>query len=64
MDAGSVAVVGLVNPVVGTLLGVVLLAEPFGPVTLAAMALTLGSVLLAQQPVRSRLACRRDTRQR
>lgn len=56
MDAGSVAVVGLVNPVVGTVLGVALLAEPFGPVTLAAMGLTLGSVLLAQEPVRRRLA--------
>ena len=32
MDAGAVAVVGLVNPVVGTVLGVLLLAEPFGPV--------------------------------
>lgn len=63
MDAGSVAVVGLVNPVVGTVLGVVLLAEQFGSVTLAAMALTLGSVLLAQEPIRSRLSFRReDTR--
>lgn len=55
MDAGSVAVIGLVNPVVGTVLGVALLAEPFGPATLAAMGLTLGSVLLAQEPVRRRL---------
>jgi probable blue pigment (indigoidine) exporter len=52
MDAGAVAVVGLVNPVVGTLLGVLLLGEPFGTVHLAATALTLGSVLLAQAPVR------------
>ncbi|HSF34664.1 MAG TPA: EamA family transporter [Nocardioides sp.] len=58
IDAGSVAVIGLVNPVVGTVLGVVLLAEPFGPMTLAAMALTVVSVLLAQEPVRSRLAFR------
>lgn len=56
MDAGAVAVVGLVNPVVGTLLGVVVLAEVFGPVHLAAVAVVLGSVLLAQQPARSRLA--------
>ena len=56
MDAGSVAVVGLVNPVVGTVLGVVLLTEPFGLLTLAALALTLGSVLIAQEPVRSRLS--------
>ena len=56
MDAGAVAVVGLVNPVVGTALGVALLAEPFGPLHLAAVAVTLGSVLVAQAPVRRRLA--------
>ena len=56
MDAGAVAVVGLVNPVVGTALGVLLLAEPFGPVHLAAVAVTLGSVLVAQAPVRRRLS--------
>ena len=55
MDAGAVAVVGLVNPVVGTALGVLLLAEPFGPVHLGAVAVTLGSVLVAQEPVRRRL---------
>jgi probable blue pigment (indigoidine) exporter len=59
MDAGAVAVVGLVNPVVGTVLGVALLGEPFGPVHLVAMAVTLGSVLLAQEPVRRALAPRR-----
>lgn len=56
MTAGSVAVIGLVNPVVGTLLGVVLLDEPFGPLHLVAMALVLGSVLLGQGPVRARIA--------
>lgn len=56
MDAGAVAVVGLVNPVVGTALGVLLLAEPFGPVHLAAVVVTLGSVLVAQSPVRRRVA--------
>ncbi|HYN66933.1 MAG TPA: EamA family transporter [Ornithinibacter sp.] len=55
MDAGAVAVVGLVNPVVGTALGVLLLAEPFGPVHLAAVVVTLGSVVVAQAPVRRRL---------
>jgi probable blue pigment (indigoidine) exporter len=55
MDAGAVAVVGLVNPVVGTALGVLLLAEPFGPVHLGAVVVTLGSVLAAQAPVRHRL---------
>jgi probable blue pigment (indigoidine) exporter len=55
MDAGAVAVVGLVNPVVGTALGVLLLSEPFGPVHLVAVVVTLGSVLVAQGPVRRRL---------
>jgi probable blue pigment (indigoidine) exporter len=55
MDAGAVAVVGLVNPVVGTALGVLLLAEQFGPVHLVAVVVTLGSVLVAQAPVRRRL---------
>ena len=52
MDAGAVAVIGLVNPVVGTVLGVVLLREPFGWGYLGAMVLVLGSVLVAQAPVR------------
>ncbi|WP_377644104.1 DMT family transporter [Oryzobacter terrae] len=55
MDAGAVAVVGLVNPVVGTALGVALLGEPFGGVHLGAVAVTLGGVLLAQAPVRRAL---------
>ncbi|MFQ6171960.1 DMT family transporter [Oryzobacter sp. R7] len=58
MEAGAVAMVGLVNPVVGTTLGVALLGEPFGPVHLVAMAVTLGSVLVAQAPVRRVLARR------
>ena len=56
MSAGSVAVVGLLNPVVGTALGVVLLDEPFGVGHLVAMVLVLGSVLVAQSPVRARLS--------
>ena len=59
MDAGAVAVVGLVNPVVGTVLGVLLLAEPFGPVQALAIVVTLGSVLLAQGPVRRSLGLSR-----
>lgn len=52
MSAGAVAVIGLLNPVAGTLLGIVLLGEPFGPVHLLGMALVLGSVVLAQPQVR------------
>lgn len=62
MSAGSVAVIGLLNPVAGTLLGVVLLGEPFGPVHLLGMGLVLGSVLLAQPQLRSVL--RRGSGQR
>ncbi|HET7801867.1 MAG TPA: EamA family transporter, partial [Humibacillus xanthopallidus] len=49
------SIIGLVNPVVGVLLGVVLLGESFGPVHLVAMALIVGSVLAAQEPVRAAL---------
>lgn len=62
MSAGAVAVIGLLNPVAGTLLGVVLLGEPFGPVHLLGMGLVLGSVLLAQPQFRSVL--RKGTGQR
>jgi hypothetical protein len=48
-----------VNPVVGTVLGVLLLAEPFGPVHALAIVVTLGSVLLAQAPVRRSLGLSR-----
>ncbi|QKE86185.1 EamA family transporter [Arthrobacter sp. NEB 688] len=58
MDAGAVAVVGLLNPVVGTVLGVVLLGEGFGWVQLGAMLVVLGGVLVAQAPVREALGRR------
>lgn len=54
----SASIIGLVNPVVGVLLGVALLGERFGPVHLVAMVLVIGSVLAAQEPVRARLAPR------
>jgi probable blue pigment (indigoidine) exporter len=52
----ATSIIGLVNPVVGVLLGVVLLGESFGPAHLVAMVLIIGSVLAAQAPVRDRLA--------
>jgi probable blue pigment (indigoidine) exporter len=52
----SASIIGLVNPVVGVLLGVALLGETFGPVHLIAMLLIVGSVLAAQEPVRAALA--------
>ena len=48
--------VGLLNPVVGTTLGVVLLGEGFGWVQLGAMLVVLGGVLVAQAPVRAAVA--------
>ncbi|KGN36877.1 EamA family transporter [Knoellia subterranea] len=59
MSAGAVAVIGLLNPVAGTLLGVLLLGEPFGPIHLVGMALVLGSVVLAQPQVRAALRIQR-----
>lgn len=66
MSAGAVAVIGLLNPVAGTLLGVVLLGEPFGPVHLLGTGLVLGSVVLAQPQVRGvlRKPQRKGTRER
>lgn len=48
MPAGAVSLVGLVNPVVGTALGVAFAAEAFGVPQLVGMVLVLGSVLVGQ----------------
>ena len=48
MPAGGAALVGLVNPVVGTVLGVVFAHEAFGPTQALGVALVLGGVLLGQ----------------
>ena len=48
MTAGSVSLIGLINPVVGTLLGVVFAAELFGWTEALGMALVLGGVLAGQ----------------
>ena len=49
MNAGSVALVGLLNPVVGTGLGVALAGEAFGPVQGLGMALVLGGIVAGQR---------------
>jgi probable blue pigment (indigoidine) exporter len=49
MSAGAVSIIGLVNPVVGTLLGVAFAHEAFGPVQALGMALVLGGVLVGQR---------------
>jgi probable blue pigment (indigoidine) exporter len=52
----AASIIGLVNPVVGVLLGVVLLGEHFGAVHLVGLVLVVASVVAAQDPVRARLA--------
>jgi probable blue pigment (indigoidine) exporter len=49
MPAGAVALVGLVNPVVGTLLGVLFAGEGFGWAQALGMALVLGGVVAGQR---------------
>jgi probable blue pigment (indigoidine) exporter len=48
MPAGAASLVGLINPVVGTLLGVLFAGEIFGWVQALGMALVLGGVLAGQ----------------
>jgi probable blue pigment (indigoidine) exporter len=49
MSAGAVSIIGLVNPAVGTLLGVAFAHEAFGPVQALGMVLVLGGVLVGQR---------------
>lgn len=56
MTAGATALIGLVNPVVGTLLGVAVAHETFGWTQGAGMALVLGGVLAGQLAPGSRTA--------
>lgn len=58
MPAGGAALVGLVNPVVGTVLGVVLAHEVFGPGQAIGVVLVLAGVLLGQ--LRGRSVAARD----
>ncbi|WP_167736576.1 EamA family transporter [Nocardioides sp. 1609] len=54
MPAGAVSLVGLLNPVTGTALGVAFAAEAFGPVQALGMAVVLGSVVAGQYRRRAR----------
>jgi probable blue pigment (indigoidine) exporter len=51
MPAGAVAIVGLINPVVGTVLGVLFAGELFGWAQALGMVLVLGGVLAGQPAV-------------
>ena len=55
MTAGATALVGLVNPVIGTTLGVIVMHEAFGPAQLAGVVLVLTGVLAGQPAVVSAL---------
>jgi probable blue pigment (indigoidine) exporter len=63
MPAGAVSLIGLVNPVVGTSLGVVVAGEAFGWLQAIGMVLVLGGVVAGQPStiawVRRRVAARR-----
>lgn len=64
MPAGAVALVGLLNPVVGTVLGVLVVGEVFGPAQALGTALALGGVVAGQPAAASavrRLRARRAT---
>ena len=61
MTAGSVSIIGLLNPVVGTVLGVVVAGEVFGWQQALGTALTLGGVV-AGQPALAALVRRRRVR--
>ena len=51
LSAGTVSLIGLLNPVVGVLLGVALAGEHFGPAQVVGMALVLLGVLAGQPAV-------------
>ncbi|MFC6287315.1 EamA family transporter [Nocardioides sp. GCM10027113] len=51
MPAGAVALIGLLNPVAGVVIGVLLAGEVFGPVQALGMLLVLGGVLAGQPAV-------------
>lgn len=54
LPAGAVGLVGLLNPVTGVLLGILLAGEAFGPLQASGTALVLLGVLLGQRRRRSR----------
>ncbi|MGN6611691.1 MAG: EamA family transporter [Angustibacter sp.] len=58
LDPGAVALIGLLNPVVGTALGVVVAHEAFGVVQLLGTALVVVGIAAGQPSVRARLTRR------
>ena len=60
LPAGSVSLIGLLNPVVATSLGIVISGEPFGVVTVLGMALIAAGVLVGQPALANRRRRRTD----
>ena len=60
LPAGTVSLIGLLNPVVATSLGIVVSGEPFGVVTVLGMTLIAGGVLLGQPALVNRRRPRVD----
>jgi probable blue pigment (indigoidine) exporter len=58
LEAGAVAMIGLLNPVVGVLLGVIFSSEHFGGYQLLGLALVLGGVLAGQPAIQDRFRSR------
>ncbi|WP_415094168.1 EamA family transporter, partial [Nocardioides sp.] len=58
LPAAAVALIGLLNPVAGTIIGVVLAGESFGLAQGAGMALVLGGIVLGQPAVLDALRSR------
>ncbi len=63
LDPGAVALIGLLNPLVGTALGVVVVHEAFGAAQLLGTALVVIGIATGQPAVRARFA-RRGVRRR
>lgn len=60
LPAGTVSLIGLLNPVVATSLGIVVSGEPFGAVAVLGMSLIAGGVLLGQPALANRRRATRD----
>lgn len=63
MPAAAVSLIGLVNPLVGTTLGVIIMHEAFGPTQAAGMVLVLLGVLGGQPAVAKLIKNRRHRRE-
>jgi len=64
MPAGAVSLIGLINPVVGTVLGVAVAGEAFGWLQATGMALVLGGVVAGQRSASGERANLRNSEKR